>query len=398
MNSDENAKRKAPATRFTQEQLDAILNIEQPAAAAAPAATDNALDARLLAQLKSNIAQIAELEAAVEASKQEKAERERKEKEAREKQEALEREKDKANAEQLFDRNQAVMRMQEKLAAMDQRTLTPQYKDMQMALLSSRKDLDQEYQKQAVTAARNMRAQEKALEKKDKEINKLASEVKQLRELLTLEDTMEQVGNKEGRVVKASRTNRAGARAERMMEPESGTAGGGGGVHPWAESIISQNFGASHGELIAINRGLMAQQDAAEERRKVSAARKTQNKGVPAKKTAAGGKKPLVSAAAKKKRALLRGAVAEDPAEEEEEEDEFLEDRAATMGRRNAGFYPSYVGKPRNEKSMSHNPDTKDFYHHLRRVGESTDFTTGAGVLHAGVDFGGPGGQSNYYY
>jgi hypothetical protein len=397
MSSDENAKRKAPATRFTQEQLDAILNIEQPAAPAAAAATDNnALDARLLAQLKSNIAQIAELEAAVEASKQEKADRERKEKEAREKQEALEREKDKANAEQLFDRNQAVMRMQEKLAAMDQRTLTPQYKDMQMALLSSRKELDQEYQKQAVTAARNMRAQEKALEKKDKELNKLASEVKQLRELLTLEDTMEQVGNKEGRAVKASRTNRAGARAERMMEPESNA----GGVHPWAESIISQNFGASHGELIAINRGLMAQQDAAEERRKVSAARKTQNKGVPAKKTV-GGKKPLVSAAAaaakKKKLALLRGEVAEDPAEEEEE-DEFLEDRAATMGRREAGFYPSYVGKPRNEQSMSHNPHTKDFYRHLKNVGTSTDFTTGAGVLHAGVDFGGPGGQSNYYY
>ena len=182
------------------------------------------------------------------------------------------------------------------------------------------------------------------------------------------------------------------------MEPESGP---GGGVHPWAESIISQNFGASYGELISLNQSLMAQKDAAEERRKVSAARKTQNKGAAASKKTVGGNKSQVSAAAakKKKLALLRGAVAEDPVEEEEEEeDEFLEDRAATMGRRDAGFYPSYVGKPRNEQSMSHNPHTKQFYHHLKRVGESTDFTTGAGILHAGVDFGGPGGQSNYYY
>lgn len=397
MSLEENANKNAPsAGRFTREQLDAILNIEEPSAAA-PKAKDT-LDERLMAQLKSLIAQNAELDAAVEAAKQKEAERERKEKEAREKQAELEREKDKANAEQNFDRNQAIMRMQEKLAAMDQRTLTPQFKDMQMALLSSRKELDQEYQKQAVTAARNMRAQEKALEKKDKEINKLANEVKQLRELLTLEDTMEQVGNKEGRAVKASRTNRAGARAERMMEPESGT----GVVHPWAESIISQNFGASYGELISLNQGLMAQKDAAEERRKVSAARKTQNKGAAASKKTAGGNKSLVSAAAaakKKKLALLRGAVAEDPMEEEEdEEDEFLEDRAATMGRRAAGFYPSYVGKPRNEQSMSNNPHTKQFMHHLEKVSKDTDFTTGAGILHAGVDFGGPGGQSNYYY
>lgn len=395
MSSDNNNRKKTIADLSQEEQIDALLNIGGSGAAPASAAAAGAkgLDSEMMAQLKANIAHIAKLEAEVEAAKQEKAERERKEKEAREKQAEIEREKDKANAEQNFDRNQAVLRIQEKLAAMDGRTLTPAYKEMQMALLSSRKDIDQEYQKQAVTAARNMRAQEKAIAQRDKDIAKLSTEVKQLRELLTLEDTLEQVGNagKEGRAVKAARTNKAGARADRMMDTDPNN---GAGVHPWAESIISQNFGASHGELIAINRGLMAQKDAAEERRKVSAARKTAKKTTPASATS---KKSLVAAAAaKKKRAAFRD-VPEEPAMEQEEdsEDEFLEDRVATMGRRDAGFYPSYVGKPRNEQSMSHNPHTKEFYRHLKNVGNSTDFTTGAGILHAGVDFG---GSSNYYY